>query len=60
MEISSIAATSIQMSMARTQQQVDLSVAKMAMDNQEAQALSLIRQMTPAKPALGQVLDTYA
>lgn len=49
MDISSIGAASIQMSLANTQQAVGVSVLKKAMD-QETQAADLITKMTPPPP----------
>lgn len=60
MDLQAVGAASISMNMARTQQAVDISVTKKAMDFQETQATQLIQQMQNAAPSFGHALDTRA
>ena len=67
MDVSSIAAASTEMSMARTQNAVSLAVLKKAMDQQGSAALALISAATQSMPAassgpanLGQNIDVFA
>lgn len=59
MDISAIASASIDMSLAKVQQGVEVAVAKKAMNFQEQQATALLEQMTPPA-SFGHALDVYA
>ncbi len=55
-----IAALSVDMSMARTQQDLGISVLKMAMDNQAAAVEETLEAIESLDPALGNNLDITA
>ena len=55
-----IAALSVDMSMARTQQDLGISVLKMAMDNQAAAVEETLETIESLDPALGNNLDITA
>ncbi len=55
-----IAALSVDMSMARTQQDLDISVLKMAMENQTAAVEETLEAIESLDPALGNNLDITA
>ena len=57
MDISSIAATSVNMYQSQTQQAVDVAVIKKVMDVQEAAAASLIETLKEPVPSFGNILD---
>ncbi|MCI9576794.1 MAG: putative motility protein [Clostridiales bacterium] len=61
-DVSAIAAASIGMSMAQTQQAASISVMKKVMDSQETQAAALIENLQAANPApsFGHQLDVLA
>lgn len=52
MDISSVAAASMQMSMAQVQDAVDVSLMRKAMDMQEAEMASLIQNLEAASPTV--------
>ncbi len=58
MDLMSVAATSIENSLAQVQQDVSISLLKKTMDSQESQATQLIQQMAPP-PSFGHKLDVY-
>lgn len=57
MDLAAIGAASIQMSLAKTQQAVDVTMVKKAMDIQETQAAALIDSLQNAGPSFGHRID---
>ncbi len=57
MDISSIAAASVNMYQSQTQQSVDVAMIKKAMDVQEAAAANLIETLKEPVPSFGYLLD---
>ena len=60
MDLASVGAASIEMHLSQLQQSVDVSMAKKAMDLQEAQMQTLLSGMPAAQPFSGHLLDTRA
>lgn len=63
MDLAAIGAMSIQMHLAQTQQSVDVSMTKKAMDLQETQASAMIDALeasVPVAPSFGHQLDVLA
>lgn len=60
MDLATVGAASIGMSLSKVQQSVSVTMLKKVMDTQEASAQMLLEGMAAAAPSFGHILDTYA